>query len=71
MYEDRLSDYLDGIDAEWYPEAAGWDGYPPSYDEWSAARLLSGLSAGTFDDYLADIDVPIDASFADIDILGV
>ena len=56
-HDGRMADYLDGIDAadDWTPEGAGWDGFSPSYDEWIALRLLAGLAAGTFTEYLAAI----------------
>ena len=56
-HDGRMADYLDDLDtaADWQPEGAGWDGFPLSYDEWIALRLLAGLAAGTFTEYLAAI----------------
>lgn len=53
----RIDDYLAGIDTAegWTPEAAGWDGFPPSYDEWNARRLVNGETARSFTEYLAAI----------------
>lgn len=42
--------------ADWQPLDALLDGYPPSFDEWNAMRVLAGDVAGNFDEYLAEID---------------
>lgn len=53
MPEERLIEYLDGIDGgSWTPEGGA---YAPSYDEWNAMRVLAGHLAGTFNEYLEDI----------------
>lgn len=53
MYEDRLTEYLDRIDA------GGWtpvdDEHAPSYDEWNARRLAAGLLVDTFEKYIAAV----------------
>lgn len=60
MNDDRIDHYLDSLDFidldEWYPEAVGWDGFPPSFDEWNARRICDGLQPGDFDEYMRDID---------------
>ena len=55
--DNRMADYLAGLDtaADWSPEGAGWDGYPLSYDEWNARRLVNGEMAHSFTEYLAAI----------------
>lgn len=54
MNDERIDQHLHDIDAAagWFPEAAGWDGFPPSYDEWNAARLVVGDMAHSFTEYL-------------------
>ena len=49
-----MSDYLDALDAaaDWTPEG----GYAPSFDEWNALRVALGRPAGTFTEYLEDIN---------------
>ena len=45
MPEDRLTEYLDGIDtaAEWLPIVAMLAAFaPPGYDEWNALRAAGG-----------------------------
>ena len=53
-----MSDYLDALDAaaDWQPLDALLDAYAPSYDEWDAMRLSAGQPAGTFTEYLEDIN---------------
>lgn len=54
MPEERLIEYLDGIDGgSWTPE--GGDEHAPSHDEWNARRLSAGLLAETFEEYIAAI----------------
>lgn len=53
MYEDLLFEYLNAIDGDWTPEA---DAYAPSYDEWNTMRVLAGKPAGSFNEYLEEID---------------
>ena len=57
MSEDRMSDYLDGLDAaaDWQPEGGDWDTIdptPPAYPEWNRRRVETGLRPGTFTEYL-------------------
>ena len=46
----------DDAAADWQPEGGDWDAYAPSYDEWDAMRLSAGQPAGTFTEYLEDIN---------------
>ena len=56
MPEDRMSDYLDGIDAaaDWWPEPID-DPTPPLFPEWNRRRVAGGLPAGTFTEYLSEM----------------
>ena len=56
-HDERIDGYLRDIDAaaDWFPAGLDWDTFPPSFDEWNALRLLAGLAAGTFTEYLAAI----------------
>ncbi len=56
MNDERIDEYLRGLDgldaaAEWWPEGA-----MPSFDEWNARRMAAGLPAGTLDEYLLEVD---------------
>lgn len=55
--DDRIGDYLDALDG--LDALAALDdlttAFPPSYDEWQAARLATGQPAGTFTEYLESI----------------
>lgn len=56
MNDERLDDYLRGLDeedaaADWRPEG----GYALSWDEWNARRVAAGLPAGTLAEYIQAI----------------
>lgn len=51
MPEQRLDDYLTGIDA-----ADGFYWFPPSFDEWQAIRLQTGRNRGTFLQYMHELN---------------
>ena len=57
MPEERMADYLDGLDAaaEWFSIDALLDAYAPGFDEWNAIRIATGQPVGEWGDYLADI----------------
>jgi hypothetical protein len=59
MPEDRMSDYLTGLDGSSaglpYTHIAARDSYAPSYDEWAVMRLMAGETPGTFAEYLREI----------------
>jgi len=59
MPEDRMSDYLDALDAaaDWQPEGGDWDidPTPLAYPEWNRRRTEAGLPAGTFTEYLSEM----------------
>lgn len=44
---ERIDEHLDTADA---------NPFPPSFDEWNAARLVAGLPPGTWWQYMTDID---------------
>ena len=56
-HDERIDGYLRDIDAatDRFPAGLYWDTFSPSFDEWNALRLLAGLAAGTFTEYLAAI----------------
>lgn len=55
--DDRIDAYLDDLDG--LEALAALDdltaAFPPSYDEWQAARMGQGQPAGTFTEYLESI----------------
>lgn len=51
--DERLDDYLDGIDAT--DTASDFHWFPPSYDEWNAIRAATGRPCGTFNQYLDEL----------------
>ncbi len=55
--EDAINAHLDTIDAaaDWTPVTAGWDGFPPSFDEWNALRMVRGERPGSFTEYMRDV----------------
>ena len=59
--DQRMSDYLDDLDRlERLNRIAYWPvdntGFPMSYDEWNAIRVLAGKPAGDFAEYLSALN---------------
>ena len=53
MPEDRMTDYLDTIDAAGdFWTVTTDDQHAPGYDEWNALRLSQGQRMGTFTEYM-------------------
>ena len=56
MPEDRMTDYLDTIDAAGdFWTVTTDDQHAPGFDEWNALRLSQGQRMGTFTEYMRDI----------------
>jgi len=49
MPDDRIADYLDGLD---HLAANDCNGFPLSFDEWNATNARMGRSCGTWLQYL-------------------
>lgn len=68
MPEDRMSEYLAGLDGSStglpYTHIAALDSYAPSYDEWAVTRLMAGETPGTFAEYLREIAPDLDRGVA-------